>query len=86
VRLSAAHAANAGAPRANRHFSPQPVALRARQVARCSRPCGSLAAAPDGGLGDLLEQPVSLAVGELVSMRDGGEPEGLSEVALAGTG
>jgi hypothetical protein len=42
-----------------------------------------LAGAADGGVGDLLDEGVGLAVEDAVALLDGGATDGLSEVALA---
>ena len=53
------------------------VARSARQI---------LARAVDAGVGDLLEEDVRLAVDDAVALLDGGAPDGLREMALAGAG
>ena len=45
-----------------------------------------LAAVLEGGVGELVEQHVGLAVADAVALLDRGEAEGLGEVALAGAG
>jgi hypothetical protein len=43
-----------------------------------------LAGSIDGGIGELFDQDVSFAVKDTVALADGGQAEGLSEVALSG--
>jgi hypothetical protein len=45
-----------------------------------------LAGAVEGGVGDLLDEGVGLAVDDAVALVDGGAADGLGQVALAGSG